>query len=227
MKLNGEQSVFITVLKRDLVLAWRHANELLNPLIFFLMVITLFSLALGPEQNLLQQAAPAIIWVAAILAAILSLDMLFRNDYIDGSLEQFLLSSHPLLTIISAKILAHWLLTGAPLIVTAICMGFFLYLPEVAYYPLLITLLLGTPVLSLLGAALAALTTGLRSGGMLLPLLILPLYIPVLIFAVAAVTNSTKGLSISGELYFLAAVLVLAVTLAPMATVYSLRIRLS
>jgi heme exporter protein B len=219
------QRAFISVLIRDLKLGMRHRSEVMNPLLFFLIVVTMFPLGLGPEKATLQQHAPAIIWVAAVLASSLSLDMMFRSDFEDGSLEQILLSPYPDIILIFAKILAHWLLTSAPLTLFAL-LSMFLYLPEVAYFPLLISLLLGTPILSLVGSVAVALTVGLRGGGMLLVLLILPLYMPVLIFAVAAVNNAMHGMVIQGEYYFLGAMLVLALTLAPFATASALRIRM-
>ena len=215
----------MAVLRRDLLLGMRHRSELVNPLVFFFIVVTMFVLALGPYEDTLKQVAPAVIWVAVLLASTLSLDMMFHSDLDDGSLEQFLLSSHPLIIIVSAKILAHWLLTAAPLIVSALFLGLMVYLPQAAMVPLLLTLLLGTPVLSLVGAILCALTVGLRGSGILLTLLILPLYVPVLIFSVATVDNATRQLAISGELYFLGAMLALATTLAPFATASSLRVR--
>ena len=225
MTANSTFAVFLAVLRRDLLIGLRHRSELFNPLVFFFIVVTMFVLALGPYADTLKQVAPAVIWVAALLASTLSLDMLFHSDLDDGSLEQFLLSPHPLIIIVTAKIIAHWLLTAAPLIVAALFLGLMVYLPQSAIVPLLLILLLGTPVLSLVGAVLGALTVGLRGSGILLTLLILPLYIPVLIFSVATVDNAAKGLAITGELYFLGAMLVLSVTLAPFATASSLRVR--
>ena len=225
MTENSTGTVFIAVLRRDLLIGLRHRSELFNPLVFFFIVVTMFVLALGPYADTLRLVAPAVIWVAALLASTLSLDMMFHSDLEDGSLEQFLLSPHPLLIIVSAKILAHWLLTAAPLIVAALFLGLMVYLPPTAMIPLLVTLLLGTPVLSLVGAVLTALTVGLRGSGILLTLLILPLYVPVLIFSVATVDNAVKALTVTGELYFLGAMLVLAATLAPFATASSLRVR--
>jgi heme exporter protein B len=227
MKQASLSNAFISLLRRDLVLGLRHRSELINPLLFFLIVVTMFPIALGPEQEQLQKIAAAVIWVAAVLASSLSLDVMFRSDYEDGSLEQILLSPHSTNVLVMAKIIAHWLLSGAPLIVFALLLGVFLYLPGAAILPMLVTLLLGTPVLSLVGSVAVALTVGLRGGGMLLALLILPLYMPLLIFAVAAVNNAVQGLSIAGELYFLAALLILALTLSPFATTASLRIRMS
>jgi heme exporter protein B len=216
----------MAVLTRDIRLGLRHRGELLNPLLFFLIVVTLFPLSLGPDKAVLQQHAPAVIWVAALLASSISLDMMFRSDFEDGSLEQILLSPYSDSVLVFAKILAHWLLTGAPLTVFAIILSVLLYMPGEAILPLLATLLLGTPILSLVGSVGVALTVGLRGGGMLLALLVLPLYMPVLIFAVAAVNNTIKGLSVQGEIYILGAMLLLALTLAPFATASSLRIRM-
>lgn len=217
---------FTTILMRDLKLGFRHMSDLLNPLLFFLIVVTLFPLSLGPQKSVLEQHASAIIWVAAVLAASISLDKMFRSDMEDGSLEQILLSPYPDIILVMAKILAHWLMTGAPLTIFALLLGNMLFLPADAYLPLLITLMLGTPILSMVGSVAVALTVGLRGGGMLLVLLILPLYMPVLIFAVSAVNNSIRGLSVAGEYYFLGGMLVLALTLAPFATASALKIRM-
>ncbi|MGH8119178.1 MAG: heme exporter protein CcmB [Gammaproteobacteria bacterium] len=222
---NSTGTAFLAMLRRDLLIGLRHQSELFNPLVFFFIVVTMFVLAMGPYEVTLRLVAPAVIWVAALLASTLSLDMMFHSDLEDGSLEQYLLSPHPLIIIIIAKIVAHWLLTAAPLIAAALFLALMIYLPQSALVPLLLTLLLGTPVLSLVGAVLTALTVGLRGSGILLTLLILPLYVPVLIFSVATVDNAVKGLAVTGELYFLGAMLVLAVTLAPFATAASLRVR--
>lgn len=226
MSLASIDKVFLTVLLRDLRLGFRHRSELINPLLFFLIVVTLFPLALGPEKITLQQHAPAVIWVAAVLASTVSMDMMFRSDYDDGSLEQLLLSPHSAIIVVMAKIFAHWLLTGAPLTIFALLLSVLLYLPTQALLPLLLSLLLGTPIFSLVGSVGVALTVGLRGGGMLLALLILPLYMPVLIFAIAAVNNALHGMTVWGEFYFLSALLVLALTLAPFATASSLKIRM-
>jgi heme exporter protein B len=217
---------FKTILIRDITLGLRNQSDFVNPLIFFIIVITMFPIAIGPERALLQQLAPAIVWVAAVLASSLSLDGVFRTDFEDGSLEQLMLSSHSNMLLICAKILGHWLLSGLPLLLLVLLSGGLLYLPNTGIKTLLITLLLGTPVLSLLGAIAGALTMGLRSSGMLQALLTLPLLIPLLIFSVSAVNNSLKGLPVEGEIYFLSAILVLALTLAPLAVLSSLRIRL-
>ncbi|MFW2372009.1 MAG: heme exporter protein CcmB [Gammaproteobacteria bacterium] len=219
-------TAFLALLKRDLLLAYRHRNELLNPLFFFILVVTLFPLGTTPEKTLLMTMAPGVIWVAALLAAMLSLDTLFRADYEDGTLEQILLSPHPLSVMILAKIISHWLVTGFPMILLAPLLGVFMYLPSEGLGVLMLTLALGTPVLSLVGAIGMALTVGLRRGGMLLSLLVLPLYIPVLIFSANAVDAHLADMAIKGQMYFLSAMLVLAITLAPVATAAALRISL-
>lgn len=218
---------FYTLLKRDLTLAYRHRAELANPLLFFVIVISLFPLGISPEAKILTAIAPGIIWVAALLAAMLSLDSLFRADFEDGTLEQLALTSHSLPVLVLAKVLAHWLLTGLPLLLLAPLLGVLLFLPQSAMLTLLITLALGTPILSLIGAIGVALTVGLRRGGVLLSLLVLPLYIPVLIFAANAVNVAADGLPVTGQLYFLGALLSLSLTLSPLATAAALRISLS
>jgi heme exporter protein B len=191
---------------------------------FFLMVASLFPLAVSPDPKFLGLIAPGVIWVGALLATLLSLDLLFKSDYEDGSLEQMLLVPQPLMLLVLAKVLVHWLVAGLPLALMAPLLGLMLGLPEGGYQPLIISLLLGTPVLSLLGSIGAGLTVGLRKGGMLMPLLILPLYIPVLIFAASAVQSGVDGNSYSGHLAFIGAYLALAVVFAPLAASAALRI---
>ena len=173
---------FYNVFKRDMQVAVRNKGDVINPLIFLIIVITLFPLGIGPETAVLTRIAPGIIWVAALLAALLSLERLFKSDFVDGSLEQMLLSPQPLFIMVFAKITAHWLLTGVPIIIIAPLLAMMLHMEQSAYPALLITLLLGTPILSLIGAIGVALTVGIKKGGVLLSLLILPMYIPVLIF---------------------------------------------
>lgn len=219
-------TAFWALLKRDLRLAYRHRNELLNPLFFFVLVVMLFPLGTSPEKELLMTMAPGVIWVAALLASMLSLDTLFRADFEDGTLEQIVLSPHPLPVMVLAKIISHWLVTGFPMILLAPLLGVFMYLPSEGILVLMLTLAIGTPILSLIGAIGMGLTVGLRRGGMLLSLLVLPLYIPVLIFSANAVNTYLADLAIRGQIYFLLAVLVLAITLAPVATAAALRISL-
>lgn len=214
---------FLAIIRRDLLLAFRRRAEMINPLLFFILVITLFPLGIGAQPNLLQAIAPGVIWVAALLAAMLSLDSLFRSDFDDGSLEQMLLSPHPASLLVLAKVFAHWLVTGLPLLLVAPLLAVFLGLPNHALGVLLLTLLLGTPVLSLIGAIGVALTVGLRRGGMILSLLVLPLYVPVLIFAGNAVQMAAGGLPVDAQLSILIAMLLLALVLAPWPTAAALK----
>jgi heme exporter protein B len=217
---------FALLLKRDLTLAMRHRAEMVNPLLFFILVTSLFPLGVGANPNLLQAIGPGVIWVAALLAALLSLDGIFRSDFEDGTLEQFLLSSHPVSILVLAKVLAHWLITGLPLLLVSPLLGVLLGLTGDGIRILMLTLLIGTPVLSLLGAVGVALTVGLRKGGMILSLLVLPLYVPLLIFAANAVDTATAGLPVTAHLLFISALLVLALSLSPPATAAALRISL-
>ena len=225
--MNALSGAFFALLRRDLLLAFRHRGELANPLLFFMIVVTLFPLGVTPEETLLRKMAPGVIWIAALLASLFSLENMFRSDFDDGALEQMALSPHPLSVLVLAKVLAHWLVSGLPMLLMAPLLALFLALPTPAVYALELTLLVGTPLLSLIGAIGVALTVGLRRGGVLLTLLVLPLYIPVLIFATNAVSAAGAGLPIEGQLYFLAALLALALTLAPLATAAALRISLS
>ena len=218
---------FTLLLKRDLTLAVRHRAEILNPLLFFVLVTSLFPLGIGADPKLLQAVGPGVIWVAALLAALLSLEGIFRSDFEDGTLEQFLLSSHPVSVLVLAKVLAHWLITGLPLLVISPLLGVLLGLPGDAIIILLVTLTLGTPVLSLIGAVGVALTVGLRKGGMILSLLVLPLYVPLLIFAASAVDTAAAGLPVTAHLSLISALLVLSLSLSPLATAAALRISLS
>lgn len=220
-------AAFFAIIRRDLILAFRRRAEIANPLFFFVLVVTLFPLGVGPQAKLLQAMAPGVIWVSALLAAMLSLDSLFRSDFDDGSLEQMLLSSHPVSVLVLGKILAHWLVTGLPLILVAPLLALFLGLPEKALGTLLVTLVLGTPVLSLIGSIGVALTVGLRRGGMILSLLVLPLYIPVLIFASNAVDMAATGLPVSAQINILTAILFLALVLAPLPAAAALKMSIN
>jgi heme exporter protein B len=200
---------------------------MINPLLFFVLVTALFPLGIGAEPALLRAVGPGIIWVAALLAAMLSLDSVFRSDFEDGSLEQFLISAQPLSILVLAKVVAHWLITGLPLLIVAPLLGLLLDLPATSITTLMLTLALGTPVLSLIGAIGVALTVALRRGGMILSLLVLPLYVPVLIFATDAVQSAGAGLSIVAHTSLLGALLVLALSLSPLATAAALKISLS
>lgn len=221
------RGAFLALLRRDLLLAFRHRGELANPLLFFIIVASLFPLGVTPETDVLRTMAPGVIWVAALLATLLSLESIFRSDFDDGALEQMLLSPHPLPVLVLAKVLAHWLVTGVPILLLGPVLGILLALPGPSLSALFFTLLLGTPVLSLVGSIGVALTVGLRRGGALLSLIILPLYIPLLIFAANAVGAAAAGLPINGQLYFLAALLLLSLSLSPLATAAALRISMS
>jgi len=218
---------FLAIIRRDLVLAFRRRAEMINPLLFFVLVITLFPLGIGAQPHLLQSIAPGVIWVAALLAAMLSLDSLFRSDFDDGSLEQMLLSPHPASLLVLAKVIAHWLVTGLPLLLVAPLLAVFLGLPSHALGVLLLTLLLGTPVLSLIGAIGVALTVGLRRGGMILSLLVLPLYVPVLIFAGNAVQMAAGGLPVDAQISILISILLLSLVLAPWPTAAALKMSIN
>lgn len=214
-------------LKRDLTLKLRRCGELLNPLVFFALVVTLFPIGISPDPQLLATIAPGLLWVAALLAALLSLDGLFRSDYDDGSLEQLLLAVQPLPAMGLVKVAVHWFLTGLPLALMAPLLGVMLALPAGSYAVLALSLALGTATLSLIGAIGAALTVGLARGGVLLSLLVLPLYIPVLIFGVGAVQATILGSGVAAHLAILGAQLAVALILAPWAIAASLRISIN
>lgn len=218
--------ILAVIIRRELTIAFRKPAEILNPLWFFLIVITLFPLLVGPNPELLGKIASGIAWVGAVLSALLSFERLFRDDYADGSLEQLMLLPTPLSQVALAKVIAHWLLTGFPLILLSPIAGILLSLEFEVWWALVLTLLLGTPILSCLGAIGVALTVGLRKGGTLLSLLILPLFLPVLIFAASVLEAATLNLAYSGQLAILGAMLALAVTFAPFAIAGALRISL-
>lgn len=217
-------NVFTQLLARETRLLFRRPAELANPLVFFAIVTALFPLAVGPESQLLQTLSPGLLWVAALLAVLLSLDGLFRSDFEDGSLEQWVLSPHPLPVLVLAKVLAHWLFSGLALVMLAPLLALMLGLPARCLPVLLLSLLLGTPVLSLLGAVGAALTVGLKRGGLLLALLVLPLYIPVLILGSGALQASLQGLPADGQLLWMASLAMLTLTLSPFAIAAGLTI---
>ncbi|MBQ0748222.1 heme exporter protein CcmB [Marinobacter sp.] len=215
------------VFARDMRVAFRQRQDLLNPLLFFVMVVTLFPLGVSPEVSFLSEAGAGILWVAALLSVLLSLDHLFRHDFDDGTLEQLVLQPQPLFLLILAKTIAHWMLTGLPLVILTPVLGVMVHLDGNSIAILCLTLLIGTPVLSLIGAIGAALTLGLRSAGVLLSLLIIPLYIPVLIFGTGTVAAAAEGASVGAYLALMGAFLMLALTLAPFAAAAALKISLS
>ena len=202
----------------------RNRSEWTNPLFFFFLACSLFPLGIGPGRDTLELIAPGIIWVTALLAAMLSLESIFRSDFEDGNLEQLMLSPHPFTILVYAKVLVHWLVTGIPLMLLSPLLGLILHMPADGILLLMFSLLLGTPVLSLIGSIGAALTVGLKRGGMLLSLLILPLYIPILIFGTGAVDVGLGGLDASGHFLLMGAILIMALTLAPLAAAAALRV---
>lgn len=223
----GMFKTMLAVMIRDLTIAYRRKQDLANPLVFFIIVVSLFPLGVSPDKTFLQEAGAGVVWVAALLATLLSLDGLFKSDYEDGSLEQLVLCPQPLFLVVLGKVIAHWLVTGLPLLLLSPVLGLMMYLSADQIEVLFLTLLLGTPVLSLIGAIGAALTVGLRSGGVLISLLILPLYIPVLIFGTGTVNAAMSGVSTVGFLSILGAMLALALALSPIATAAALRISMS
>lgn len=214
----------LRLLALELRLAYRRRSELVNPLIFFLMVCALFPLAITPDHDELRQIAPGVIWVAAVLATLLSLDMLFRHDFDEGTLEQLLFSTQPLYLLALIKIFAYWLLTGLPLVLMSPLLATMFYLPSDAYIVLLLSLLVGTPLLCLIGSIAAALTVSIKKSGLILSLLTMPLFMPVLIFGSSAVAASVQGLPSKGQLVLLLAFLVIGTLFAPLATATAIRI---
>lgn len=218
--------VLICIIRRDLLLAFRRRSDVLTTLFFFVIVATLFPLGVGPESALLRTMAPGVLWVGALLASMLALGRLFALDYADGTLEQMLLTAEPLTVIVIGKVIAHWLVSGLPLVLLAPLLAVQFDLPRESIAVLFLSLLIGTPVLSLIGSIGAALTLGVRGGGVLVALLVLPLYIPVLIFGAGAVGAQASGLGSSAHLLLLGGVLAGAAALAPWATAVALRIAL-
>ncbi|BCL70680.1 Heme exporter protein B [Vibrio nigripulchritudo MADA3029] len=217
-------SAMVAIVRRELLIAFRRQADILNPLWFFIIVVTLFPLSIGPEPNLLARISSGIVWVAALLSALLSLERLFRDDFQDGALEQMMLMPIPLPLAVMAKVIAHWLLTGVPLILISPLLAILLSLDFNTWSAVVLTLLIGTPTLSFVGAIGVALTVGLQKGGVLLSLLVLPLYIPILIFATSAIDAAGLGVAYNGQLAILGAMLAGAATLTPFAISASLRI---
>lgn len=222
----GPMHGFLCVLRRELTIALRRSSDILTPILFFAIIVALFPLGLGPEPAVLREVAPGVLWVGALLATMLTLPRLFAGDYADGTLEQLLLAPQPLALSVVAKVAAHWLLTGLPLLVLSPLFALQLQLPPAAWPALALSLLLGTPILTLLGAVAGALTLGLRGGGLLVSLLVLPLYTPVLIFGAGAVTAAATSLDTEAYFSLLGAFLVLALSFTPWATAAALRVAL-
>jgi len=215
------------VLLRDLRLLWRRRGDALQPALFALLVVVLFALALGGESDVLASVAPAVLWVAVLLAGLLALDTLFRGDAEDGSLEQWMLAPVPLGWLVGVRTFMHWATTALPLLLATPFLAELMQLPRAQLPVLLASLALGTPLLSLLGAVVAALTVGMRRSGILVALLALPLYVPVLVFGAGSVAASSQGLDPSGALLLLGAGLVMAIVLAPLAAAAAIRIALN
>jgi len=214
------------LIRRDLQLLWQRRGDALQPALFSLLVIALFALALGSERETLMRVAPGVLWVAVLLSGLLSLDALFRGDAEDGSLEQWMLAPVALGWLVLVRTLVHWMTTALPIIVAAPLLAELLYLPHSQLWIVMVSLLLGTPLLSLIGAVVAALTVGMRRAGVLLALLALPLYVPVLVFGAGVITATGQGFDPAGGLLLLAAGLVLALVLAPAAAAAAIRVAL-
>lgn len=215
--------LFIATIKRGLKIALRNPASFLNPLLFFIIAITLFPIAISPDPSVLSEIAGGLIWVVVLLAVLLSLSIIFDNDYDNAVLEQIVISNYNINVIILAKIIVHWILTGLPIILLSPLFGILLFLDKDSIIILVITLLLTTPTLSFIGAIGASLVVGVKNSGMLLALIILPLYIPILIFASNAINNSKAGLNIAGNLYFLATILVASMLIAPFVGAFAVR----
>lgn len=215
---------FWPTLMRELRLGLRSSAEVVNPLFFFVLVVSLFPLGLSPRDELLAEIAPGVLWVAALLAVMLSLDNLFRRDQESGALDQLLTAPVALYFPVLARLVGHWLLTGLPLVLLSPVLGYMFFLPGEVLDELFFSLLLGTPTLTVVGAIGAALTTGLRRGGMLLALLVLPLYVPVLIFGAGVVGTALEGYEVQGIFALLGAMLAASLSLGPLAVAVGLRI---
>ena len=219
-------NIFIQTMIRDLKMALRNPSSFLNPLMFFVISISLFPIAISPEAQTLSSIAPGIIWVITMLSVLLSLNSLFHYDYDSGVLEQMVISHHSLPLILLAKTLAHWMLSGLPIIILSPFLGMALFINTEGIYILVLTLIIATPCLSLIGSIGASLVVGIKNSGMLLSLLILPLFIPILIFATSAVSQSQSNLPIDGQLYFLGFILILSLLITPFLSALSLKISL-
>jgi len=217
--------IFVFIVKQELQLAWRRLIDIANPVIFFVIIVSLFPLAITSDTFILHRIAAGIIWVGALMAALLGLDQLFLSDFLDGTLEQYCLSPQPLTLIVFAKIFAHWLITGVPLILISPVLGLLLSLHSHEIFVLMLSLLIGTPILSLIGAIAQALVVGLNRGGVLLALLVLPLCVPVLIFGAGSVMAVISELNYQGLLALLGAQLLLFLPFAPLAAAGAVKAR--
>ena len=219
--------MLITIIKRDLKCISHNLSGAIQPVGFFIIITSLFPLAVTPDPEVLQSIAPGIIWISALLATLLALDTLFKEDFIDGTMEQMFIATDSLYVIALARIISHWLCSGLPLIMTCLFIAVMLHVPDHTIDALIVSLLLGTPTLSMVGSIGAALTVGIRYSGVLLTLITLPLYIPVLIFGASCISADLAGLPWAGQAYLMGAMLVLSITMAPFATAAALRINLS
>ena len=217
-------SLYHGIFKRDMHIAFKQKAELIQPLMFLTMVVTLFPLGVSPSPDTLQRIGPGVIWIAAILSSLMAMERLFRDDFQDGSMEQYMLSGMALPAISAVKVAAHWLVSFVPLLLLSPLLAMFLNLTFDMYVALLLTLLLGTPLLSLIGAIAVGLTAGLQKGGVLLALLLIPVFIPLLIFATSAVDSAALRLPYHAQLAIIAAMFLLAAALAPFAIAYSLKV---
>jgi len=227
MSKQATGTAFVALIRRDFLLAYRRRAELLQPLVFLLVVVTLFPLGVGPSPQLLANIAPGVIWIAALLATVLSLDSLFRSDFEDGTLEQMVLSGQSLALIALARTVAHWLVAGLPIVLLSPLLAMWMNLPDEGLLILIESLAIGTPILSLIGAIGGALTVSLKRGGQLLSLLVFPLYVPLLILATSAVSSAVVDLPYTGQLGLMVAGLIASLTLAPFATAAALKLSLS
>ncbi|WP_086932391.1 heme exporter protein CcmB [Agarilytica rhodophyticola] len=226
-RLPGLIEAFNTTFKKEIIIGFRNRGDLANPLIFFLCIIVFVPLGISPDGKVLVGLAPGMIWIVALLATLLSLDRIFQSDFEDGSLEQMIVSGQSLYWMVIAKVLVHWFMTGLPLTLLAPLLGVMMSLPEEGYLPLMVSLFLGTGSLSLIGSIGAALTVALRRGGLLLSLIIMPLYVPVLIFGSAVVRNAIDNSPIVGQTAILGAFLILSLVLAPLAAAGALKISIN
>lgn len=224
--MSGVLQTLAMVVYRDLLIAFRRRSDLANTVLFFVLVVSMFPFGVGPEPNLLRAVAPGVVWVAALLASMLALTRMFAADYADGTLEQMVMSPVPLSVVVFGKIAAHWLVTGVPLVLLAPVLALQFDVPVSAYGTLMVSLALGTPVLSLIGAIGAALTLGVRGSGVLTALLVLPLYVPVLILGAGAVDGAAAGMDVSAHLSLLAALLIFAAAFSLWPVAAALRVAL-
>ena len=223
-KQTTTSAAFIATLKRDLLIAFKKKNDIVNPFMFFIIVVSLFPIGISPESDRLTEIAAGVIWISVLLASMLSMDNLYRSDYEDGSLEQLLLSPHPLFFLVLAKNISHWLVSGLPVVLVSPVLAYMLALPTEAYGTLVLSLLLGTPIMSLVGSIAVALTVGLGSRGLILAVITLPMSVPVLIFGTLAVQSTLNSQSSVGYLSLMLVMLSVSVSLAPLASAAALKI---